>query len=316
MKVPYFNCIAIILVFAVMPPAIAQFVPQQTVPSQTTLPQTAVRFSTGKLSPNELQRARPYKKGTFIIKTGKYRGTIIAPKHDTRGLRWLETIMQFFLQGTEIKDFVPIQVGTIIAGSHGTASVLALLMDEDAREMLKTDKKQNEKLNEIISEFRSYVHQKMNEYQAKNVNITPVARALYQTSVMEQNSLTLQEKLQAVLKPEQYKQAKETVFQLYGGFNSPVVDIEILTVFDLSKEQREKLELVAEFANEKRNKVFEVQTEQIRTSAEYQDFESAMANVMFTVSQKVRDVLTKEQVAQGEELMKRAAVVKKRLGLE
>jgi hypothetical protein len=311
MRVPYFNCIAgTVLMFAVMPSALAQYVPQQT-PSQTSL-----QITKGKISQSDLRKARPLKKGTLIIKTGKYRGTIIVPKHDTRGLRWLETIMQFFLQNAEINDFVPVQVGTIVAGSHGTASVLALLMDEDAREMLKTDKEQNKKLNEIISEFRSYVHRKMNEYQANNVNITPVARALYQTSIIEQNSLTLQEKLQAVLTPEQYKQAKETVFQFYGGFNSPVVDIEILSVFNLSKEQREKLELVAEFANEKRNKVFEKQTEQIRSTAEYQDFESEMASVMFTVSQKVRDVLTKEQVAEGEELMKQAAAVKKRLGLE
>lgn len=272
-------------------------------------------FPGGAISQSDLNRARPYKKGTFLIQSGKNRGMIWIPKHDNRGNRWLELVMEHFLQGAEIKDYSPVQVGTIVGGSHGMASVLALLMDPDAREFLGIDKEQGEKINLEFSQFRAQVAARMKELQQTNQRATPLQTALTRTSEIERLSLLLEPRLKLILSDKQIQQAKELVFVLYGGFNTTVVDLDILSLFNPDKEQREKLELISEDANQKRDRVFASNANRQLNAADYQAFDAAMADVAIVISRKIQEVMTQDQIELAETLMSNAEKIKTKLGL-
>lgn len=273
-------------------------------------------YEGGSISTSDLRRARPYKKGTYLVQSGKNRGVIWIPKHDARGNRWLELMMEHFLQGAqEIRDYAPVQIGTIVGGSHGTASVMALLMDPEAREMLKVSKEQGEKLNDAFSVFRKQLGDRMKEFQRTTPKASTLQTVLFRTSEIERLSITLQQQLERILSTEQIRRSKEIVFQLYGGFRTPVVDLEILSLFDLSREQREKLELIAEDANQKRNRIFEAK-ENVRLGAsDMQSFDMAMADVASVIGRKVREVLDEKQLERGDRLTEQSPEVKKLLGL-
>ena len=271
-------------------------------------------YDGGSISISDLRRARVYKKGTFMLQGARHRGIIWIPKYDARGNRYLALMMEYFLQGAEIKDYSPIQIETIVGGSHGTASVLALLMDLEARELLKIDKKQGESINEIFVDFRKAVSERMKDHQKNNPRASKIEMILARTAEIERQSLMIRSRLDAILTPEQLQQARETVFQLYGGFNTAVVDIDLLSLFDLSREQREKLELIAEDANEKRNRVFSAKNSAAWGMADYQNFDKAMGDVAATISRKIQNVMTQEQLNRGFELMKNAEEIRKKLG--
>lgn len=274
-------------------------------------------YDGGKISQSDLRRARSYKKGTFLVQGGKNSGMIWIPKHDARGNRWLRLLMEHFLQGVnEIRDYAPVQVGTIVGGSHGMASVLALLMDPDTRDVLKIDKEQGEKINDEFVRFRAQLNERMKELQRTDPNASRLQIALTRTSEIERISLTLEPRLETFLSKEQIQQAKEIVFQLSGGFNTAVVDLDILSLFDLTKEQREKLELVSEDANAKRDKVFAAKEYGWLDVRDCQAFDKAMGEVAYVISNKIRVVLTPEQVKKGNELMADIDRVKKELGLD
>lgn len=273
-------------------------------------------YNGGKISANELRRARPYKKGSFLVQSGRNRGVIWIPKHDGRGNRYLELLMEHFLQGAkEIQNYSPIQVGTIVGGSHGIASVLSLLMDLEARNMLGVTHEQGEKINDLFSAFREQVHNRVLELQRQNPRATTFQAVLSRMGEIERLSMMLEPQLELILSKEQVLRAKEMVFQLYGGFHSPVVDLGILSLFDLSKEQREKLELIAEDANQKRDKIFTAKNSGQLGVDDMQAFDAAMADAATIVSRKVRETLTPEQVERGNELMKGAEEIKTKLGL-
>lgn len=272
-------------------------------------------FPGGSISQSDLNRARPYKKGTYLIQSGKNRGMIWIPKHDSRGNRWLELLMEHFLQGAEIRDYSPVQVGTIIGGSHGMASVLSLLMDPDARELLGIDKGQGEKINLEFTQFRAQVAARMKELQQTNQRATPLQTALARTSEIERLSLLLEPRLKIFLSDKQIQQAKELVFVLYGGFNTTVVDLDILSLFNLDKEQREKLELIAEDANQKRDRVFAANANRQPNAADYQASDAAMADVAFIISRKIQEVMNPEQIELAKTLMSNADKIKTKLRL-
>ncbi len=273
-------------------------------------------YDGGSISMSDLRRARPYKKGTYLIQSGRNRGVIFFPKHDARGNDYLELMMEHFLQGSqEIKDYSPIQIQTIVGGSHGIASVLALLMDLEAREMLGVNRDQGEKINELFVEFRKQVHARMQEFQRTNPRATTLQTVLARTAEIERLSLLLEPRLKLFLSDPQVERAKEMVFQLYGGLDTAVVDLGILSLFNLDREQREKLELVAEDANEKRDRVFSSRESGRLAAADMQAFDAALGDVAVVISRKIREIMTKEQLEKSDALMTRAEDVKTRLGL-
>lgn len=279
-----------------------------------TLAQTYY-YDGGSISVSDLRRARPYKKGTFLLQGGK-RGIIWIPRYDARGKHYLELMMEHFLQGAkEILDYSPIQIGTIVGGSHGIASVLALLMDLDARHWLEIDKEQGEQINELVVDLRKRLNEKVQEIQRQTPQAPPVEIVLARTSEIERLSMTLEARLEAILKPEQLRRAKEIVFQLYGGFETPVVDLGILSIFNLSRPQREKLELIAEDANQRRDKIFAAAEQRHLGPADMQAFNDAMGDVTFIVARKVGEVLTPEQRRYGADLMSKTDEVRARLKL-
>lgn len=271
-------------------------------------------YDGGSISVSDLRRARTYKKGTYMLQGAKHRGIIWVPKYDARGNRYLALMLEHFLQGAEIKDYSPIQVEAITGGSHGMASVLALLMDLEARELLGIDKEKGTKINELFVDFRKQLNARMQDFQKSNRQATTVELVLARTAEIERLSMMIRPRLNSILSPEQIQRAREMVFQMYGGFDTAVVDVELLTLFDLDREQREKLELVAEDANEKRNKAFNIRNHS-PNAADYQAFDKAMGDIVATTSRKIQAVMTKEQLAHGLALMEKAGEVQKALGV-
>ncbi len=269
----------------------------------------------GSISQSDLRNSRPYKKGTYLLQ-GNKRGIIWIPKHDARGNRYLELLMEHFLQGAEIKDFSTIQMETIVGGTHGLSTVLSLLMDLEARDMLGVTKEQGEKINELFVEYRKRLGDRMLVQQRANPRASNLEVAMVRASEMEHLTVWLQARLLAVLTPEQFQQAKEMVFQLVGGFQTAVVDLQILSLFELSREQREKLELIAEDANEKRNKIFTIQNSTRLEARDYQAFDAAMGELALLVSTKIQRVMTAEQIEKAKQLGETAPAVRKKMGLD
>jgi len=273
-------------------------------------------FNDGTISNSDLRKARPYKNGTFLLQ-GSKKGIIWIPKHGARGNNYLELVLENLIQGMpEIRDYTGVQIRSILSGSHGTVSVLALLMDVETRELLEIKKQQGEKVNEIATDFKRQLHERMLALGRENPQMTPVAVALARLSEMERLGIPLRGRLEAVLSPEQFRQAQEIVFQLYGGFETPFVDLDLLTFFDVSREQREKFELVAEEANEKRNAVIMSRISGLNTAQDIQAFDTAMQELTPLIAKKVRNVLTEEQQKRGDTLMHGADDVKKKIGLK
>lgn len=270
----------------------------------------------GRISAHDLRRARVYKKGTYLLQGAKNRGILWIPKYSARGNRYLELVLEHFLQGAEeIHDFSPIQIGTLVGGSHGTASVLALLMDVEARELLGITKEQGEKLNNAFTEFRAQLAERMKELQRANPRASELQVILARTAEIERLSVLLEAQLELILSPAQFRRSKEMVFQLYGGFNTPVVDLGILSLFDLTRPQRERLELIAEDANRKRDKVFSAPGGAQLAASDMQAFDAALGEVTVVISRKVREVMTSEQLKRGENLMAQTEQLKIQLGL-
>jgi hypothetical protein len=61
------------------------------------------------------------------------------------------------------------------------------------------------------------------------------------------------DKINTITTPEQQAKAKELAFQATGGLNSPFIGKDTLDIFDLTKEQREKAELIIEQTKAERN---------------------------------------------------------------
>ncbi len=272
-------------------------------------------YEGGSISSSDLRRARPYKKGSYLLQ-GSKKGIIWIPKHDYRGQRYLELVLEHMMQGgVEIRDYTGVQIRSIIGGSHGTASVLALLMDAETREILGINKEQGEKINEIGTQFRQELHERMLALAQKNPKMSASMVALARASETERLSVPLRAQLENVLLPSQFRRAQEIVFQMYGGFDTAVVDLDILSLFDLTREQREKLELVAEDANQRRNRIINDRTTGLNTAADIQTFDGAITELAPLIAQKVRNVLTEEQRKRGDDLMAKAVEVQKQLGL-
>ena len=272
-------------------------------------------YNDGTISNSDLRKARPYKHGTFLLQ-GSKKGIIWVPKHSSRGNNYLELVLENLIQGVpEIRDYTGVQIRSILCGSHGTVSVLALLMDVETRELLEIKKQQGDKLNEIATDFKRQLHERMLVRGRENPQMSPVAIAMARISEMERLSIPLRGRLEAALSPEQFRQAREIVFQLYGGFETPFVDLDLLTFFDLSREQREKLELVAEEANEKRNAIIMSRIAGLNTVQDIQAFDTAMQELTPLIAKKVRNVLTEEQQQRGDALMLATDEVKKKIGL-
>ncbi len=272
-------------------------------------------YEGGSISINDLRRARPYKKGSFLLQ-GTKRGIIWIPKHDARGNEYLELVLENLIQGgPEIRDYTGVQIRSILGGSHGTVSVLALLMDVETREMFGIKKDQGEKINEIATDFKQRLHERMLVLGRENPRMTPVMIALARTTEMERLCIPLRARLEALLTPEQFRRAQEVVFQLYGGFETPVVDLDLLTFFNLSREQREKLELVAEDANQKRNAIITSRAGGLNTAQDIQAFDAAVREMTPLIAKKVRNTLTEEQQKRGDVLMLGVDDVQRKIGL-
>lgn len=269
----------------------------------------------GKISQSDLRNSRPYKKGTFLLQ-GSKRGIVWIPKHNNRGNRYLELLMEHFLQGSEIKDYSAIQVETIVGGTHGIATVLSLLMDVEVREILGMNQEQGDKVNEVFADFRNRLGERMTAHEKANPRASKLEVALARTGEIEALAVWLKSRLQAVLTAEQLQQAKEMVFQLTGGFQTVVIDLGILDLFDLTREQREKLELIAEEANGKRDKIFSARNASQLTARDYQNFDAAMGELALLMGVKIQRVLTQEQIDKAKTLMEAAPEIKTKMGLE
>jgi len=272
-------------------------------------------YNDGTISNSDLRKARPYKNGTFLLQ-GSKKGIIWVPRHSSRGNNYLELVLESLIQGLpEIRDYTGVQVRSILGGSHGTVSVLALLMDVETRELLGIKKEQGTKINEIATDFKRQLHTRMLALAQENSSLSPVTVAMARLSEMERLGIPLRGRLEAALSPEQFRQTQEIVFQLYGGFETPFVDLDLLTFFDLSREQRTKLELVAEEANEKRNAIIMSRISGLNTAQDIQAFDTAMQEQTPLIAKKVRNVLTEEQQKRGDALMLGTDEVKKKIGL-
>jgi hypothetical protein len=65
------------------------------------------------------------------------------------------------------------------------------------------------------------------------------------------------DKMNSITTPEQQSKAKEFVFQVTGGLNSPFIGKDTLDLFNFTEEQREKAELIIEQARAERDKKIE-----------------------------------------------------------
>lgn len=274
-------------------------------------------YDGGKITQNDLRRARPYKGGSVFLLQGSKKGIVWIPKQSNRGNHYLEMLMEYFLEGSEtIRDYSSVQLGAMIGGSHGVASVLSLLMDEDARKLLGITKKQGDNINDIVVDFRSQVRNHVEKFVRDHPKVSHVEISLARFAEIERVSFLLLSRLEKTLSEQQLRRAKEMVFQLYGGFDTPVVDLQILSIFDLTKEQRKELESIAEDANNQREKTFLELHYQPVSPSDFQSMDVDFRKVALSVSQKIRETLTSEQQKMGDDLIRDIPQLRKSLGLK
>ena len=272
-------------------------------------------YNDSTITNSDLRKARPYKHGMFLLQ-GSKKGVLWIPRHSSRANNYLELVLENLIQGLpEIRDYTGVQIRSILGGSHGPVSVLALLMDAETRELLGIKREQGEKINEIATDFKRQLHERMLALARENPRMPPVAVAMARLSEMERLRVPLRGRLEAILNPTQFRQAQEIVFQLYDGFETPFVDLDLLTLFDLSRDQREALELIAEEANRKRNAIITSRISGLNTAVDVQAFDAAVQELTPLIAKKIRNVLTEAQQQRGEALMLAADEVKKKIGL-
>lgn len=210
-------------------------------------------------------------------------------------------------------DAATLQIGTLMGGSHGLASVIALLAKEPVREFLDIDRERGAVLDRIAADYREQVAIQTVRFRRENPETTPEASALQALAASEIASSTLQEPLHRLLKPQELQHAKELVFMLHGGFQSPVVDLEILAIFDLNKEQREKLELIAEDANKKRADLLAGKSLANLHASDMETIHGRLQTIAELNARKIREVLMPEQKKLAENLDKQWEVLLKEL---
>lgn len=158
-----------------------------------------------------------------------------------------------YLQSLSNKiDPTTLQIGTLLGGSHGLSSVLALLENPYIQDILELDPKEKDAVQAVAATFRDRIAKEITQFARNNPNATPEEHGMTLLGAAERLSPGLREMLGQALDAETIETTKEIVFLLYGGLESPVVDMEILEIFALSKEQRDKLEEIAVDANDKR----------------------------------------------------------------
>ncbi|MGL4595480.1 MAG: hypothetical protein ACRCUY_12210 [Thermoguttaceae bacterium] len=269
----------------------------------------------GKITQSQLNNSRPYKKGTYLLQ-GSQKGVVWIPKHDSRGIHYLELMLEHFMsQQDAITDFSPVQVSIIAGGSHGIASVLALCMDREARSLLQITKEQGKKIDEMVLTLRQQLEKRMDELRRVNAKTTLLEQELQRLAEIERLSILLETQLESFLSQEQITKSKETVFLLYGGFQTPVVDLGILSCFDLSLQQREELETIAEDANSKRDKIFRDFQKPQLGAADYQMIDSSMQQIAKNIGEKVRSVMKPEQLEKADKLISTIPEIRAKLGL-
>ncbi len=216
----------------------------------------------------------------------------------------------------ERPDPTTLQIGSLIGGSHGMASILNLLMQERGRDLVGIDRKQGRELDVVGTKFRRDVGTHFDAFLRREPNATPERRGLALFGTAERFSTPLRESLEKILTPEQMQLSYEIVFLLFGGFDSPVVDLAVLDMFGLTKEQREKLELIAEDANKKRAALLAGRTLSRLTPRDFEILHRNLQDIGRINAQKIEAVLDTDQKRYASELLKHGDEIMKQMSNE
>ncbi|MDR3108229.1 MAG: hypothetical protein LBU65_00890, partial [Planctomycetaceae bacterium] len=149
-------------------------------------------------------------------------------------------------------ESLALQYGSLLGGSHGVASMLSVLTLEPVQSMLELDKTQIREIHRLAGNFPRSVTEQMQTFRRDNPNATAEQTAIARLGAAERLGVPLRDSLGKLLSAQQLQFLREIVFLLYGGLETPVVDLEILTLFNLTKEQRDSLDKIAEDANQRR----------------------------------------------------------------
>ncbi len=249
---------------------------------------------------------------TIYHRTGAYGKLWIPPGQRYRSIAFLQTLYMGAVSNTHF-DPGSLQLGALIGGSHGTASVLNVLSQERIQSALDIDRKQAEAIRRLGEELRKSVDGDMAALRERNPRLSEEEFAIALLGSTERFSTSLRESLQKVVTEDQMYLAKEIVFLMSGGFETAVVDLDILDLFDLTKEQREKLELIAEEANKKRAGLFAgFRLSQIGPR-DLELIHHRLREIARVNAQKIRAILDENQKAFAAELREQGDLLEKEL---
>jgi hypothetical protein len=202
-----------------------------------------------------------------------------------------------------LRDLSPISIIRLFYGK-----------EEQLRTYLSLSQEQIDNLEKVFAELDNDAKTLQANYGGKK--LTPE-----QLESRKKEILELQKKLATVFKetlsPEQLKSFHTVRFQILGGFDSPLANVELLQIFELTQEQVEKINelvkerqtkiaAVAEILRERpetpelaKERILQVRREGIEISKEY--------------GKKIRELLNEKQVQQAEIWEKEAVELRNKL---
>ena len=154
---------------------------------------------------------------------------------------------------------------------------------------LNATPEQREEVRKVITEFRSQRPQPGQGPQG-----------------MTQRISELRTKIDQVIQPEQQTKLSELSFQLSGGLNSPSLNEQTLSLFDLSDKQKEQIRQIAEVRTTETMGQIRSRLTGGAASIDREALNAAAAERNQKHAEQIKAVLTKEQRARAEKLTEEA----------
>ena len=187
-----------------------------------------------------------------------------------------------------------------------------VLQNPEFAKMLELTPEQSTRLQDIMREASEERRQQMQGMQQGGTPPNPEQMR----QRMEQSMDATQAKVDQVLNAQQRTKAREVMFQLVGGLNSPMLSERTLQILELTDTQKEQVRKIATARAEENRAAFQGGFDFRNASQEERDkFRTDMEARNKKFSDQITALLTPEQKGKAEKLTAEASALREQLGL-